>query len=278
MKKFGVLLVAVMLFVSCNVTESIVFNDDGSGDFNMSYDLGVAMALISEMGAEGNNAKKESKVVDTTLVFKELFEGHKDSIAALPEEKRLVLEAIQDMYMRTQIDEENKVFDFGMGMEFESIEDLEGIREKVKKVKSINAKGQELDAIKESSPVGKFMGNDDLEVHYEMTGSSFVRTTDLTEAEIDKLAKLFDDLKKNAQSEAEEENASEQSDGDEGLAKNFEGSFYQISYTFPIKIKSYSIDGAEISDDERTITFKSSWIDYLKNPKLMDIKVEFSDE
>ena len=271
MKRLVMLVGLMGLMYSCNVTESVVFNQDGSGTFNTTYDLGTAMAQMKSMGATGGDEDTEKKVVDTVMVFSELLKTHKDSIAQLSEDRQLAFEAIQDMFMTMKMDEEKGLFEFGVGMEFESIDDLKGIGEKIAAAKRINSKGEELDVMKDSSPIGKYMDNDNLNVGYDLTATGFSRTTDMTEQEITETKELFDELAKLE----DEESREMQQDMFTGY---FESSTYTVSLTFPKKIKSTSIEGATISEDGKTLSYDASWLDYLKDPKMLDVKVEFLDE
>lgn len=251
----------VFTLTSCTVKEKIVFNEDGTGNFILSYDMGNLMKeMKNAMGGGANDTKeKKSKVMDTTMVFSEIMETYKDSVAALPEEKRLALEAVKDMYMKMKMDEANGVFDFGVGLNFESIEDLKGIQEKIEKAKSLNAKNDQVGAMKEGSPLGKFMQDDKNGVDYNLTTKRFSRITKINKAEGAKEI-TFDE------------------EGDKEFLDYFKESFYTVEYTFPKQIKSYTIEGASLSEDRRTISYKASWVHFLQEPKALDIAIEFEDE
>lgn len=262
---FLVVVIAVC-FSSCTVKESIVFHEDGSGKFFVSYDMASIMSQMKGAFSEGKedaNAsnKKESKVIDTTMVFNEIMETYKDSIAALPEEKRLALQIVKDMYMKMKMDEVNGVFDFGIGLDFKSITDLKGIQKKIEKAKTLNSQNNQVDAIKEGSPLGKFMANDKNSVDYSFTGNGFSRHTEISEEESGEAFKL-----------------DENDEGGQEFLDYFEDSFYIVEYTFPKKIKSFSVENAELSGDKKTITYKLNWIDFLSNPKLLDVNIEFENE
>lgn len=271
MKRCFALIVLVCFFTSCNVTESIVFNDDGSGEFLVNYDMGKVMTEMGNAFSDGadeedSSEKKEAgKVMDTMMVFSEIMETYKDSVAALPEDKRLVLESLKDMYMKMHMDEDKEIFEFGVGLNFKSIEDLQGIQEKIKKAQSLNAQNDQVDAMKEGSPIGKYMGTDNKNMQYLLTENSFSRITNLTEEEVKVLEDLFDEVEESDESDKE-------------FMSYFDSSFYNVRLTFPKKIKSTSIEGAVISEDGKTLTYKTSWMDYIKNPKLLDVSVQFVDE
>ncbi|MDY2588434.1 hypothetical protein [Winogradskyella aquimaris] len=261
------LLLFIVFFSSCNVTESIVFNDEQSGEYLMTYEMGDAVkAFTDKMGGGQTDPDKKEKgeVMDTTMVFADIMETYKDSIAALPEEKRQAMEAVRDMFMTMKMNEDEGVMDIGIGLNFESLEDLRDIQEKIKKVQNLNGQGDQLDAMKNGSPIGKFMGSDDERVTYEMTANGFERLTavDFTEEELESMSDLFDDTDEN----------------DKEFMQYFEESYYNIKLTFPKEVKSVSFKDAEISSDRKTVTYKANWIDYLKNPLLLDVKVEFVDE
>lgn len=251
----------VFSLTSCTVKEKIVFNEDGTGNYLLSYDMGNMMKEMK--GAMGGGTtdtnEKESKVMDTTMVFREIMETYKDSVAALSEEKQLALEAVKDMYMKMKMDEANDIFDFGIGLDFKSIEDLKGIQEKIEKAKSLNSKNDQVGAMKEGSPLGKFIQDDKNGVDYNLTTNSFSRVTRINKPE-----------------DAEEVTFDEE--GDEEFLDYFKESYYFVEYTFPKKIKSHTIEDASLSEDKKTITYKASWIDFLKAPKALDIVIEFEDE
>ncbi|APY08916.1 hypothetical protein BWZ20_11655 [Winogradskyella sp. J14-2] len=267
MKNIFLLIVLACSVASCNVTESIVFNQNGSGNFLLSYEMGDAMKAMTEsMGDNSDKEKKEGgEVMDTTMVFADIMETYKDSVAALPENKRLAMEAVKDMYMRMQINEEEGIMNFGMGMQFESIAELKDLNEKFKKIQSLNAQGEQVDAMKENSPLGNFMGNENSDVAYMYTNDGFSRMTSIKvpdEATEDAMDELFD--------ETDESN--------QQFLDYFQSSFYTVKLTFPKTVKSINIEGAEFSDDRKTVSYKTNWVDYLKNPKLLDVNVKFVDE
>lgn len=264
MNRFTLVIIFVYLivFTSCTVKETIVFKEDGTGNYLISYDMASAMKHMKDAFADSNTktkkVNKKGKVVDTLMVFREIMETYKDSVATLPEEKRLALEAVKDMYMKMKVDEDNEVFDFGIGLNFSSIDELKGIEKKIQKARSLNSQNSQVDVMKSSSPLGKFMGSDDNSVTYSFSNNSFSRATN------------FSNL------DTEQEVAFDEADVE--FTKYFENAEYIIEYTFPKKIKSYSVEEAQLSEDKRTIKFKSNWLNFIKKPKSLDIVIKFEDE
>ena len=133
MKNIVTLLIISIFVTSCNVTESIVLNQDGSGKFLVSYDMGEAVTAMTEaMGGKDEAKEKNGKIMDTTMVFAEIMESYKDSIAALPEEKQKAMEAVKDMFMTMTMNEDEGEMTIGIGLNFKSIDDLKDIQEKLK--------------------------------------------------------------------------------------------------------------------------------------------------
>lgn len=268
MKKIILLFAFACFLTSCNVTESIVFNENGSGEFVLTYEMGDAVSAMTEaMGGDQSDdeKKKKGEVMDTTMVFAEIMETYKDSIADLPEDKRLAMEAVKDMYMTMKMDEDAGVMDIGVGMKFNSISDLLDIQEKIRKAQSLNGQSGQVDALKGGSPLGKFMGDDDNDVMYLMTDDGFSRMTKITVPE-------------EGQEEAMEDLFDENDEGDKKFMEYFENAYYNVKLTFPKAVKSISVEGAEFSNDRKTVTYKANWIEYIKNPLLLDANIKFVDE
>ncbi|WP_248723981.1 hypothetical protein [Seonamhaeicola sp. ML3] len=255
------LVILTLSFTNCTIKERIVFNEDGGGNFLVSYDMGEFMKQMkTQMGAGASEGDEAGKVMDTTIVFKDLMESYKDSIAALPEEKKLALEVVKDMYMEMTMDEDKGVFDFGIGLDFKTIGELTNIGEKIQKAKSLNAKSDQVDAMK-GSPLGKFMDYEKSNTAYDLTDTGFTRNTTLPEDwNPDEAA--FDEA---------DETESE-------LMSYFSNAYYVVEYTFPKMISGFSVENAELSNNDKTITYKVSWLDFLKDPKLLDVDITFANE
>lgn len=268
MKKIILLLTAVCFLTSCNVTESIVFNDDGSGQFLITYEMGEAMKAMTEAmgGGDADSEKKEGgEIMDTTMVFADIMETYKDSVAALPPEKRMAMEAVKDMFMNMNMNEDEGVMNLGIGLNFNSIDDLKDINEKIKKAQSLNAQGGQVDSMKENSPLGNFFGSENNKTGYILTEDSFSRVTNI-------------DIPEGDAEESVEALFDESSESNQEFMEYFENAFYNVKLTFPKAVESISIEGAEFSKDRKTVTYRKNWIEYLKNPMTLDVKVEFVNE
>lgn len=260
------ILVGLSCFLSsCNVTESIVFKEDGSGKFLVSYDMGEAMKAMSEAMSGGHmEMQKSGKTMDTTMVFADIMEIYKDSVSALPEDKCMAMEAVKDMFMTMNRNEDEAVLNFGIGLNFNSITDLKDISEKLKKVQGLNAQSNQVDTLANNFALGNFMGAKNNKVAYELTKNVFSRTTIEKPEDSDKVSEneLFDETDEN----------------NEMVMHYFKSAYYTIKLTFPKAVKSISAEGAVFSEDRKTVTYKANWVDYLKDSKVLDVNVKFVDE
>ena len=161
--------------------------------------------------------------------------------------------------MKMHMDEDEGVMDIAIGMKFNSIDDLEDIQEKLRQAQSINGQSGQISAMKSGSPLGKFMGSDSNKVNYSFTENGFSRTTNITEEEGMDFESLID--------------ASDETDIE--FMNYFEASYYNVKLVFPKRIKSSSIKNAVISEDGKTLTYKMNWIEFLKDPKRLDVDVQF---
>ena len=233
----------------------------------MTYDMGNVMAAIEEsMGGNSNDPEKkeQGEIIDTTVVFAEVMETYKDSIATLPPEKRATMEAVKDMFVNMKVNENEGIMNISIGMEFNSIDELTNIHDKIEKVKSLDDKNRQVDNMTKAAPLGNLTAADDAKVTYVMTNNSFSRTTKVstTDGGEENVEALFETTE----------------DEDQAFMEYLEDAVFKIEYTFPKAIKSVSVEDAEVSEDRKTVTYKANWIEYLKNPLLLDVKVEFVDE
>jgi len=266
MKKLIILLAIAGFLTSCSVTESIVFNNDMSGEYISSFDITPIMNYANENRSRTNEALIKEEKVDTTVVFNDLFESYKDSIATLSEVQRAKLENLRGMKMRVRMDVENDVFDFNIKKSFKAVSELENINEKVD----------------DAMGIAKAMGSKD---------------ANASEGQLDKLTKVdkvvytfeentFTRFMPNAVVEQEKSNEGETTEADENdFSKQFEmqfeeifsTSYYKLVYTFPRKVKSVSNKNALISEDGKTVTYKVGWSTLKEDATSMNLNVVLED-
>jgi hypothetical protein len=251
--------------MSCNVTESIVFNEQMGGTYITNIDLSTMMAMANESRPE-EVEREVSMPIDTTIVFNEFFETFKDSIATLPSEKQDELQAMKGLLIDMHMDEANGVFNFTMNKEFSDFNELKQINEQLDGAMSLAESFGKKDET-ESPP------QDQLE---ELTKSDpVVYTFD------NNTFNRFQPKKEEVTETIEGEEPSETEDMADMFKVQFEdvfeSTFYTMTYTFPKSIKSVSNKNAVLSEDRKTMTLKTNLNSINKDATLMDLEVILED-
>lgn len=261
MKHFLFLLASLFLLTSCNFTEEITFNEDGSGEFMMSYDMSEVMKTLEEMGGgKKDKEDKEKMKMDSVVYFKDMLVEKADSIATLPQEEQERLKDLEDIVMRIKMDEETGAFDFGFGSTFTSLEELPDALEKIEKAKKMNSENNAQFSKMDESAVAKSAEGMFEYIDYAYNGKSFTKS-----------------LKKDYTKSEEEIEALDAEISQMGDSKEmFEAMSYTMVYNFPNKIKSVTNKNAVISEDRKSVTLKMNFIEMIKSPEMMalDVKLE----
>ncbi|RKE92015.1 hypothetical protein [Ichthyenterobacterium magnum] len=261
MKKFVFLLVTACFFMSCNFTEEITFNEDGSGEFVMTYDLSEVMTKMKEMGMDNSKEDKEPQKMDSILYFKDLLREKADSISTLPKEEQERLKSLEALVMKMRMDEETGVFDLGIGSSFNSLEELPEVLAKLDEAKKINSKDSPQFSKMDDSAISRATENALEMVDFKFDGKIFSRQ-----------------LTKNIERSEEDLKALNEEMSQMGEAKDmFQTMSYTLVYKFPKAIKSVSNKNAEISKDGKTVKLKMNLIDMVKSPELMNLDVVLED-
>lgn len=254
MKKLLLLFSVSIVFVSCNVQERIVFNEQMGGVYETSFDLSQMLEAAGSMGAR--NPDKVSKKMDTIITFNDVLVKYKDSIATLPKEKQMQLQKMKDMTMRMQMDEDANVFKFNIGKTFKDFSDIELVSYEMDEM---------MDLAKENAagPQGAGPGGDMLKtekVRYFFENNTFKRVDEnLVNAE---------------EGEVVEEEETQEDMMMKGMMAEFDDmlrdSKMTLEYVFPKKIKSVSMEGAKIGPDGKSVTFEVDWKTLTDNKKMLE--------
>ena len=262
MKRVILLLFSLSLLTSCNFTEEITFNEDGSGEFIISYDMSEVMkTLEQEMGGAQDTEGKESVKLDSIIYFKDMLVEKADSIATLPIEEQKQLKALESVVMKMHMDEANGVFDFGFGSSFTSLEELPSVLDKIEKAKQLNSKDNAQYSKMDESAVARASENMFEYIDFSYDGKTFSRA-----------------LKKDYKQSSEDIEALDQEVADMGDAQDMFGAMnYTLVYHFPKDVKSVTNEKAVISEDGKTVTLKMNFIDMIKSPEMMTLDVILED-
>ncbi|SDW47323.1 hypothetical protein SAMN05444411_101806 [Lutibacter oricola] len=240
---FAIIALISILFTSCTFTEEITFDKNFKG----TYNLGVDMSKLMSLKGDHKQDSIPSKKIDSVINFRDILEQKKDSISKLSDEEKEKIEALKDLRMEMHIDEAANKMAMNFLLDFESLEDLKGINKKLSQANDLNSK--------KSKPNKNFTPNS--EVEYSFKGNTFKRVS----------------IAKELTPELKEKN-------DTFLTQSaaiLEGSTYKIIYHFPKKIKSVSVENAQISEDKKTVTIISNLGAIFKDPKSLDFEVKLKN-
>ncbi|WP_040281152.1 hypothetical protein [Psychroserpens damuponensis] len=257
MNRFFTLLACAltMTLTSCQFSENIYINEDGSGRMEFSMDASEMMEMVGQMG-EGNSENGMDKAVDSTIVFKDFLEEKKDSIATLPIEDQQKIKALEDFKMHMVMNPETKKMVFDLNTEFKDANELQDMFKAMNSFSNLQGTGG-AEQNTPSSPFSNIGEGGSTDVQYSFDGHVFKRSAKIVDQELHQQA--MDSL-------------GEQS------AMMFGSSKYKINYHFPRAVKSFSKEGAMYSEDRKTVTFEVGFMDVLKDPELLDFEVVLEDK
>ena len=277
--KLTLLVVVLTFFQSCKITESLLIKEDGTGKFNYDIDASPLMDMADNaFSGEGEKkpskrkskkaSERQSKIMDSTFTFKELFADKKDSIAALPAEEQERIKKLENFSIRMVVNEEAKQMSYSLFSEFKTIEELKNMTSPVSAIKSAGVAPAAVNATMTQKEA-----QENAVTSYDYDGKTFKRVV----AELDSTQKSTGETIE-AESKRSEEDLEAQKVA-EGLAEAMKEllgkSSYKVIYTFEKKIKSVSVPNAVLSEDKKTVTIDYLFEDYMKKPKSLDLEIEF---
>ena len=256
MKHFYTLAVCALalMFTSCQFSENIYINEDGSGTMEFSMDASEMMEMVGQMGS-GESTKGMDKAMDSTIVFKDFIEENRDSISKLSLEEQQKIKALEDFKMHMVMDPESKKMVFDLSTNFKDANNLQDMFKAMNSVSNLQGTG----GAQQNTPSSPFSSVGDggsTDVQYSYVGNVFKRSSKVIDEELHKQS--VDSL---GQSEM-----------------MFGASKYKINYHFPRAVKSFSKEGAMYSEDRKTVTYEVGFMDMLKDPDLLDFEVILEDK
>lgn len=256
MKQFFTLIACVLTLTltSCQFSENIYINEDGSGKMEFSMDASEMMQMVGEMG-DGESAKGMDKAMDSTIVFKEFIEENRDSISKLPEADQKKIKALEGFKMHMVMDPETKKMVFDLSTEFKNANELQDMFKAMNSFSNLQGSGG-ADVNPASSPFASMGNGGSTDVTYEYDGTTFKRNSKIIDKEqhqrdVDSLGQA---------------------------AMMFGSSKYKINYHFPRPVKSISKEGAMYSEDRKIVTLEVGFMDVLKDPELLNFEVVLEDK
>lgn len=241
MKKLSFLFLSIsVLLTSCQFSENIYINDDGSGKMSLVFDGSELMKMGSD------STKTSEKAIDSIIVFKEMLEEKKDSIAQLSKEEQESLKSLENFTMHMKIDPENQQMKFDMFTDFKNVDELQDAMAAMSKANSLGKKEEE------DNPFSSFGNSTATEMDYSFKKGIFKRKATIVDKELHQ--QVIDSI-----GEAE---------------MMFASSSYVLNYHFPRPIKSVSNENALFSADKKSFKLEISFLEYIKNPEVLNLEVE----
>lgn len=242
--KIALFLLVLILVISCQVTETIHFNPDGSGTIELSNlrDENSYMQLAKE------NYTAEDVYKDTTYFFADYIKENQETFSRTAIQDQNVFLRYSEVKVHKKKSSYEKEFrstytqNFKKGLD---IVDLYKTEEYIDDIQNNYALSAEEHYYK---------------VSYNFEGNHFYRNIQITDPI--ELQKQFDKI--------------------EELKTRYKGyklvQCYMLNYHFPRKIKTISNPMAKISDDGKSLSIQYQLIDCLQNPVSTNLEVVLESE
>ncbi|MEL1239702.1 hypothetical protein [Flavobacterium flavipallidum] len=240
----------VLTLASCNFTENIDVQPDGTGKFSLEMDGAGLLAMAGDKLGNELGMKNNAKAIDSTFSFKEIFDKKKDSIAKMSPEQQAAIKKMENFVMNIKMNPEAQQLLFSMNTPFKSVNELGGLMESMSALKELKGKSD-----KKSNPAAMLsgIGNDNSKLTFSYNGKQFTRKAIVSKEALEKIA--TDSI---------------------GMAKMiFASSKYTLKYHFPKAVKSVSNPDALFSADRKTITVEYPFTEYTENPEKLNLNVVF---
>lgn len=241
-KKLFFLIVMATTIISCQFTETMVLNEDGSGRMSIELNMDDFMAM------GGSSMDSVATKIDTTVYMKELLKEKKDSISQLPKAEQDRLKKMENFNIHIKMDTETSEMGFDVHTDFRTINEANDLMNGITQAGNLMPSDDEItsDDNQDEAP------SDVIGVSYSFKNGVFKRDAYVKDEKLHK--QQLDSLK--------------------STEDFLTGMNYTLSYTFPRPVKNASNAEASLSLDGKTITVVAGFIDYMKDPDLLDLEVE----
>lgn len=236
---FSLLLV---IFTSCEFSETLVLNADGSGEMKIQMDASAMISMMSAIG-EQEEMKGMDERIDTTFFFRDFLADKIDSIANLPLEQQARLKKLKPYGVHITMDAKDEKLVYDVFINFNNITEANNMFDVFNEISNTG--------VNSSSSSGSSIKQESIKVNYSFENNVFKRDAYITDKVLHQ--RELDSLK--------------------NMEMMLAGSLYILNYSFPKKIKSTSQPEATFSSDRKKLYFQMEYLEYLKNPDLLDIEV-----
>lgn len=230
---------------SCQFTETMVMNEDGSGTMSVEVNLNEMMAF----GGMGMTDSMKVKM-DTIVSMKQFLEEKKDSISKLSMADQQKLKKLENFNIHMKMDSETSEMVYDISTKFKNISEANDILNGLEQASNLMPDQDSNSEMKKEENSPEVIG-----VNYSFKNGVFKRDAYIKD----------------------EKQHQQQVDSMQQAEAFMGGSNYTLNYTFPKKIKKTSNPEATFSADKKTVSVEAPFIAYFKNPDLLDLEVELED-
>jgi hypothetical protein len=190
--------------------------------------------------------------IDTIINIKQFLEEKKDSISKLSAKDQQKLKSLEKYKIHMTMDSETSEMIYDISTDFKSVSEANDITNSLENAGDFmpSDSGVKTEETKEEEDSPQVVG-----VDYSFKNGIFKRDAYIKD---EKMHQQQVDSMKNAEAFM-------------GNAK------YTLKYTFPRPIKKSSAEDASYSLDKKTITVQRGFLEYFKNPDVLDLEVELED-
>ena len=244
MRTFYSIISAFILVIStsCEFSETMILNADGSGEMKIQMDASEMIAMIASMGDEGE-VKGMEESIDTTFFFADIFREKKDSILALSIEQQQKLKKLEPYGVHIKMDAEKGEMLYDIFISFKDISEANNMFDVFNQIGNTGSKTV--------NSTEDLPAQESIQVNYAFKNNVFKRNAFITDVDLHQ--RELDSLK--------------------SLEMMMGGTVYKLNYTFPKSIKSVSKTEATLSQDKKTIYLEANYFDYFRSPEILNIEV-----
>ncbi len=247
---FFFLSILTISFTSCQFSENIYFNEDGSGKMEFSFDASEIMQMTGDEMSKSTGEKD----MDSTFTFKEIFDQKRDSISKLSIEEQEKLKVLEPFSVHMFMSEKEKKMNFEIFTTFKNADELQDMFKALNAVSNLKGKSPPKNN-DPTNPFSSFANGGNSKLSYSFQNGVFKRNVKVIDKEVQK--QLTDSLGK--------------------MAMMFANSKYKVKYHFPKRVKSVSSDNAMFSADGKTVIMEYGFIQYMTDPEIMNLEIVLED-
>lgn len=241
MKRIIILFIPFLIFVSCQLTERVYIKEDGS----VVYESGLDFSALTDMVYSPEQIDSLRNIgeypMDTVINFADISNVRQMEMGEISEKEMEFLNSLDQMKLSFRIDD--NIGDLNFRVEENSVESFNAYQNRMQQtseeLKKENA-SQSLSAFQEMGLLNP------LELSYN--GKTFTRNS--------------------GPLGLPEQSAEDSLD----LASLY---IFNLEYHFPKKIKSISVEEAQIGPDGKSLIISVPMADYLAEPEKYNFKVDF---